>query len=210
MEASSPGCFGAPSIFNFRSEFCLSCVHFRECRRSVFSELKRAPQVLAVTKMIVEHSRYEEHTGEHLRASAEKAVRPSRATRISIALTEAQKAVVSSQPLGVGVELDLIYRRGLDVLMAQALVLDNDYFFTVNRNAALNLAVKMLPNSFTRKELKNAITDRFGWSQRSAWSKTSLIWSILKALGVAAENEQRLVMHPNLFNHNNNSQHLKG
>lgn len=211
-DSLTPGCFGSPGVFSFKSRVCPTCGHFESCRNDVRAALASVPESPSIRVALIEHDRYiyaasvpvDTPVVEVAPKPAASPKAPSmRLKHPRFEITDMQEKIIASLPARAGEELRKLYLRGKDVLIRRALIAGEEPLLEFEGHRSLKLALGMLPTGYSKNQLKCAFVDTLGWSDRSAQSEVSLIWSLLPALKVAIEQRDRLVVAPSLVAENN-------
>lgn len=204
-------CFGIPSVFSFKSLHCGRCQSFEECRKSANEELKSVAADSDVVRFaLIEHERAEYDASAPANrvdpVSSTKAKRRSYVPkRPKYDLTQAQKHTVSTAPKTAATRLTKLFRTGGDVLIRRALKNGDRDFAEVTNQRSLALCLRMLSHKLpvTRNGLKVAFMTELGWADSSAQSEATIMWNVLRGLGVTYRNDNALVLAPKFIADNN-------
>lgn len=164
---SDLGCFGMPSVFNAKSEFCKRCHSFERCRPT-------AEKVLAtVSKRIPLHEQTQQLLDNYVVGM------PSRT------MTER----VLSAPKKVQARLRGLLEQGFDRRARYELGQGRDPF-PASASKEMHEAVRrLLAGGFTRQELRDWCIQTLGWTQAAAASQVSNTIALLRGLALIQDGE---------------------
>lgn len=196
----SPGCFGIPSVFSFRSQHCSRCAAHREaCQRQVLDTLRGMDQGIdAVRVALIEHERA---VGLSSRAPLQVQGRGSYVAKSPrFELTDAQQLTAAALPKKARARLEKLLRGGYDVLIRMAIKSGDLAFSKINNQRSLVTALQLLASNpaITRGGLRAAYVGTLGWSDLSAKNEVSIMWQVLPGLGIAVQNSASLALSPEL------------
>lgn len=211
MSDSKLACFGIPSVFSFSSTTCVGCPNRSECLEKAHEKLRSVEETPEIKLALITFERYTfaaepVDTCDKQEAPAfsqkPKAARPSRAKRPSFELTQDQQIRIEGLSKKAAEMARKVFQRGDDAEIRIALRAGKEPLVSTSGYRSLKLALNQLKRGFSRQELKTCFQEELGWSTSSSWNEVSLIWSVLPAIGVAVERDERLVVAPIVMSKN--------
>jgi len=186
----SPGCFGFPSIFSFKSEVCSACSHNQECEREVESKLRSESDKPHVRVALKAHESARSAFSGAMSSGAQQTrekplvglVKRSRAA-VKYVPTDEQEAALKNAPKKVARIAMTLWGRGFEYKGSNP--------FNVTLNKTFHAAFETIAKTgrVTKKELRMGIADLLNWSESSAYSEVSVVWSLFPILGITRESE---------------------
>lgn len=185
-----PGCFGFAATF-CNDGVCKTCSAAEACQESasVAVKMMQERQVQAAA-LLAEHRLFRANRSKETASLSVGFSVPKlkRAPKIAT-LTEEQQKIVEAAPVKVRPELRKIMERGIPFL-AELQGGTNPIRNSGGRPAYLEFACDLLLEKRTvdRKTMRDALSDRFGWSYGTVNSHVTIIASLLSILGIKETN----------------------
>jgi hypothetical protein len=184
-----PGCFGFAATFS-NDGVCKTCNAAEACQENA-SEAVRMMQERQVqaASLFAEHRLFR---ASRSKETASLAVHlsvptPKRAPKI-VSLTEEQQKLVDQAPVKVRPELRKIMERGIP-FRAELESGVNPIRNSGGRPAYLEFTCDLLlKGRFDRKTLRDALSERFGWTYGTVNSHVTIIATLLPMLGIEENN----------------------
>lgn len=181
---NSPGCFGVPSVFTFKSSICGACPSHVGCQKQAFNELQTVAGEAYAKPLLRQHIMFMQKIDvlEMPNVAKERVVSDKR-----LALTEEQEEVLNSLPKKIAAFVRSVWSRGtFDDMLAKFNAGDNP--FDQKKNRTHHAVFEELKQSrCSRGQLVEKLRESFGWTYAAAYSEISAIWKALIALHFAYE-----------------------
>lgn len=187
--ADAPGCFGFAVIFSING-VCSSCHVAESCQEHASGAISvmRERQIHAA-ELLAQHRMFRAGKNKELASlSVGLAVVPVKRAPTIASMSEEQKSLVQSLPVKVQPELRKIFERGIPFRAELENGL-NPIRNSGGKPAYLEFACDLLlQGRVDRKRLRDAMSERFGWSYGTTNSHVTILSSLLPALGIKEEN----------------------
>ncbi|MPS48471.1 hypothetical protein [Methylobacillus sp.] len=189
--AKPVACYGVPSVFNFKSQFCINCEHFTGCQHASYQELNAYRTFPIATAALVQHEEYRARNGLSKPADTvvldnNFAVPEQRSGKRRYALTAEQAERVKALPKKVGAFLEKFWSRGMHHGMMEDISNGKNPFNSKSQrgyHAAWELLAR---GRVHRASMVSSLTEMLGWTEDSAYTQVYLIWQIFPELGIAS------------------------
>lgn len=181
---NSPGCFGVPSVFTFKSSICGACPSHGGCQKQAFAELQTVAGEAYAKPLLKQHIMFMQKIDV---LEMPYIARPRVVSDNRLALTEEQEAVLNSLPKKIAAFVRSVWTRGgFDDMVARFKAGDNP--FDQKKNRTHHAVFEELKQSrCSRIHLVDKLRESFGWTYAAAYSEISAIWKALIALRFAFE-----------------------
>ena len=190
MVNDAPGCYGIPSVFSFKSEVCKVCQFNQQCRKVSFEKLKGVPENIHTRNLLRDHERVEaafkssEGYIDPFEGVKPRKTRLKRSEAIfKVELNAEQEEKLKTLPKKVAAVASALWRKGFSPIGKE-----NPFSESGNR-PYYNAFEAMRAGKVTKKGLRMAFCERMGWSETSAYSEVSIVWSLFPVLGIAREDD---------------------
>lgn len=210
---STPGCYGAISVFSRDSNVCRECGCIEACGKEAMLTLESIRGLIDVSDIIRKHdaikvkleSGIEEKVTEDVSDIAvqskiqEATERISKKEIIEFSISSKDEAVISAISAKNPKKLaETLCKSGLlsqireDIKEGRNAMSDRQPRFVA---VAIDC---LIAGGFTRKELKSTFIERLDWTEGSALSHVGIVLPVLTGFGLAQEIEGRIVVNPDL------------
>lgn len=185
---NAPGCFGFASTFSLSGP-CKSCHAAEGCQERASSAVKLMNERrVEAAALLAEHRLFRANRNKETASlTVGLAIVPKRAPTIS-SLSVDQRQLVESLPVKVQPEYRKIIERGIP-FRAELEGGANPIRNSGGKPAYLEFACDLLlKGSVSRKQLRDLMSERFGWSAGTTNSHVTILSSLLPALGINEQN----------------------
>lgn len=194
----SPGCFGVPSIYSFKSRVCQGCFAKEECQKKAHEELISLRGEPHIAELLNEHTAYSVGIAQsHVAAPRTHEIKLEAPKYISekkrFALSEGQMQAIADAPKKVSAVLRTIWTRGLHLEMVERFKSGLNPFDSDRHRTLHAIYAEIQQSKRTRSQLVETLQTRFDWTYASAYPEISNMWKVLIYLGFAEEDGTFLV-----------------
>ena len=210
MPVHAPACFGAASVFAYDSSICQKCVAFIECSKTSLETLESIKGLVFVEDIMKLHMKAKkiaegtsgEMPTEHpapVKPPAKdiQAERTTSVAKVSFEIDEEQNQALAKITNSKGKDQFIVLcKRGQLDEMRKDLAEGRNTFDKGGSKHFKVMVDLLLAGGCSKRDLKTAYVDQFGWGEASASSHVSMLWPGFIAFGLAQETEGRLVLVP--------------
>lgn len=210
---NAPACFAAASVFTHDSEVCRQCGAFDTCAVASLDTLNQIRHIVNVSDLLKRHEKAKKVSRVALKDADDKAAaalppgngqpplpgavqRKTEVVAIKFDVTASDERIIAVLPVKVqSITISLI-KKGLFSQLKKS-VKEKRNALAETAPPWLRVTVdRLVAGGFSRSELRKALRNELEWTDGTAGPHTSMAVIMLKAFGLAQENNGRLVLAP--------------
>lgn len=201
-----PSCFGLPSVFLASAPTCVSCASREHCVPACHQMLVSLSDKLDVSGNLAQLERTAKVViAQSLPATTVETTieAPTRAAlSVKLSVDAPMQSALDRLPVRVAKVMRPLLTRGADVKARYSLANDRNPFDTTTPRWLQLAGESLLAGSFTKAELRERYIKEFGWSEGTAFSRVSIVATVLPALRLATVMGHRIVRAPSVVGKN--------
>lgn len=201
-----PSCFGLPSVFLAASPVCAGCKSRDLCVSASHQMLVSLSTRMDVSRDLAQLER----TARVVRAQAFPATEiettipapAPAAVQIKLAIDAGAQSMLDNLPVHVAKVMRPMIRRGLDTKARYSIAAGKNPFDESSPRWLQTTGECLLAGGMTKAELRARFMSEFGWSEGTAFSRVSIIATLLPALRIASVAGDRIMPAPRALGKN--------
>ena len=190
---TTPGCFGAASVFDENYAVCQSCAAFRTCGEAARSNLQAMRERIDLSAVMTRRVQ--------VRSAAMRAGAAPVVSRQASAIPEEDQrviALISDKNRKAGEQATLLCKYN-KINLCRAALPNRVNPFAESGPSFMRVACDLLLNGgFTKAMLKQRLMTVLGWSPGTAAAHGSMATALLYAFGIATLAQEQFVLNPAL------------
>jgi hypothetical protein len=183
---SHASCFGLPSVFNAGTQTCMACASRSECVSACYSMLVSLSDKIDVTAPLAQLERTAKVvTAQSIPApvvATTIAAPAPAAVQVNLEHGARENELLATLPVRVQKVMRPLLKRGGDARARLALAKGLNPFDGRGPQWLRLAGEKLLAGGFTKGDLRRAYINEYGWSEATAFSRVSIVVSLIPAL----------------------------
>jgi hypothetical protein len=183
---SHPSCFGLPSVFAAGTQTCTACASRALCVPACYSMLVSLSDKIDVAAPLAQLERTAKVvTAQSIPAPTVEttiAAPAPAAVRVNLECGAREQELLASLPVRAQKVMRPLLKRGGDARARLALAKGQNPFDGRGPQWLRFAGEKLLAGGFTKGDLRRAYIDEYGWSEATAFSRVSIVVSVIPAL----------------------------